>query len=196
LASPPRDKRARLAPSAASKARRSRATTATDASASPLSITVVGLGELPKISRNTGRIPVFRARRTPLRFASRRGWHTRNMSRTAIALAAVVAAALALVLSGVGTGGGSSQRASLRFAQTVPLHIAGSHFRAHERVRVTATVSAASSTRRVRASGRGSFVAVFTTGASRCSEVRVIAVGGGGSRATLKRLPSPACLPA
>jgi hypothetical protein len=118
------------------------------------------------------------------------------MSRTAIALAAAVAAALVLVLSGVGTGAGSSQRPSLRFTQTVPLHIAGSHFRAQERVRITATVSAASRTRRVRASGKGSFVAVFSTGAGRCSEVRVIAVGNGGSRATLKRLPSPACLPA
>jgi hypothetical protein len=119
------------------------------------------------------------------------------MSRTAIALAAVVAAALALVLSGVGTGAGSSQHPSLRFAQrTVPLRIAGSHFRVRERVRVTATVSATRSTRRVRASAKGSFVAIFATGAGRCSEVRVIAVGSGGSRATLKRLPSPACLPA
>lgn len=118
------------------------------------------------------------------------------MSRTAIALAAVAAAALALALSGVGTSVGSSQRPSLRFAQTVPLHIAGSHFRARERVRVTATVSDTSRTRRVRASGKGSFVVVFAIGAGRCSEVRAIAVGGGGSRATLKRLPSPACLPA
>jgi multidrug efflux pump subunit AcrA (membrane-fusion protein) len=113
-----------------------------------------------------------------------------------IASAAVVAAALALVLSGVGTGAGSSQHPSLRFAQTVPLRIAGSHFRVRERVRVTATVSATRSTRRVRASAKGSFVAIFATGAGRCSEVRVIAVGSGGSRATLKRLPSPACLPA
>jgi hypothetical protein len=118
------------------------------------------------------------------------------MSRTAIALAAVVAAALVLVVSAVGTGAGSSKRPSLRFAQMVPLHIAGSHFRARERVRVTATVSATSSTRRVRASGKGSFVVVFATGASRCSEVRVIAVGSGGSRTTLKHLPSPACMPA
>jgi hypothetical protein len=118
------------------------------------------------------------------------------MSRTAIASAAVVAAALALVLSGVGAGAGSSKRPSLRFAQTVPLRIAGSHFRARERVRVTATVSAMSSTRRLRASGRGAFVVVFAVGAGRCSEVRVIAVGSGGSRATLKHLPSPACMPA
>jgi multidrug efflux pump subunit AcrA (membrane-fusion protein) len=118
------------------------------------------------------------------------------MSRTAIALAAVVAAGLAFVLSGVGAGASSSQRPSLRLAQMVPLRIAGSHFRAHERVRVTATVSAMSRTRRVRASGKGSFVVVFAIGAGRCSEVRVIAVGGGGIRATLKRLPSPACLPA
>jgi len=118
------------------------------------------------------------------------------MSRTAIALAAVVAAAVALVLSGVGTGAGSSKRPSLRFAQMVPLRIAGSHFRAHERVRVTATVSATNSTRRLRASRRGSFVVAFAVGAGHCSEVRVVAVGGGGSRATLKHLPSPACLPA
>jgi hypothetical protein len=118
------------------------------------------------------------------------------MSRTAIALAAVVSAAVALVVSGVGTGAGSSQRPSLRFAQTVPLRIAGSHFRARERVRVTATVSATGSTRRLRASGRGSFAVAFAVGAGRCSEVRVIAVGTAGSRATLKHLPSPACMPA
>jgi hypothetical protein len=118
------------------------------------------------------------------------------MSRTAIASAAVVAATLALVLSGVGAGSSSSKRPSLRFAETVPLRVAGSHFRARERVRVTVTVSAKGSTRKVRASGKGSFMAVFSIGAGRCSEVRVIAVGSGGSRATLKRLPSPACLPA
>lgn len=111
-------------------------------------------------------------------------------------MAAVVAAAAALVFSAVGTGAGSSKRPSLRFGQTVPLHIAGSHFRARERVRVTATVSATTSTRKVRASRKGSFLAVFATGAGRCSEVRVVAVGSGDSRATLKHLPGPACLPA
>jgi hypothetical protein len=70
----------------------------------------------------------------------------------------------------------------------------GSHFRSHERVRATVTVSGARSTQRVRASGRGSFVVDFATGVDRCSAVRVLAVGTGGSRAVLKYLPAPACL--
>jgi hypothetical protein len=117
-------------------------------------------------------------------------------SKNAIAAAGVVAAAVALVLSGVGAGSGSSQRAALRLTRTVPLELTGTHFRSHERVRVTATVSGAASTRSVRASAKGSFVTDFSTGAARCSAVRVVAVGTAGSRATLKRLPTPACLPA
>jgi hypothetical protein len=116
------------------------------------------------------------------------------MRKTAIAAAAVVTAAIALVLSGVGAG--SSQRASLRVTSTVPLKLAGAHFGSHESVRVTATVSGAATIRSVRASAKGSFVADFSTGAGRCSTVRVVAIGNAGSRATVKRLPAPACLPA
>jgi hypothetical protein len=115
------------------------------------------------------------------------------MRTTGIALAAVAAAALVLALTGLGLI--SSPRPDLRLAKRASLELAGSHFRSHERVRVTVTVSGARSAQTVRASGTGSFVARFATGASRCSTVRAVAVGNTGSRALLKRLPAPACMP-
>jgi hypothetical protein len=117
------------------------------------------------------------------------------MRKIGIAAAAVAAAALALGIAGLGAGFTSSQHPSLRLLKTAPLTLTGSHFRAKERVRVTVTVESARSARMVRASGRGSFVAGFATGAGRCSAVRAVAIGGAGSRAVLKHLPAPACLP-
>ena len=48
----------------------------------------------------------------------------------------------------------------------------------------------------MRTSRRGTFSAAFATGVGRCELVRVVAVGGAGSKAKLKRLPGPACMPA
>jgi hypothetical protein len=109
--------------------------------------------------------------------------------------AAAVAATLALALSGLGAAGSSSHRASLRLITTVPLKIAGAHFRSRERVRVVVTVFDAKKARAIRASGKGSFVTEFPIGAGRCAAVRVVAVGNAGSRTVLKHLPAPACLP-
>jgi hypothetical protein len=116
------------------------------------------------------------------------------MSRFAI-VAAAIAAALALSFSALGGASGSAHRASLRVAKNLPLTVTGSHFKSHERVRVTASLSGEATIRhRVRASSAGSFSTAFT-GIARCSMVRVVAVGSGGSRVTLKRLPAPACQP-
>ena len=110
--------------------------------------------------------------------------------------AAAVAATLALALSGLGAGGSFPHRAaSLRLITTVPLKVAGAHFRSRERVRVVVTVSDATRARVIRASGKGSFVTEFPIGAGRCAAVRVVAVGNAGSRTVLKHLPAPACLP-
>ena len=118
------------------------------------------------------------------------------MRTTRIALAAIAAAALALVLAGLGSSSVSSRHAALRLLKRAPVALAGSHFRSHERVRVTVSISGGASARSVvRASGNGSFVADFATGASRCSTIRAVAVGNAGSRALLKYLPAPGCIP-
>jgi hypothetical protein len=118
------------------------------------------------------------------------------MRKIGIAVAAVAAVALALVIASFGAGSTSSQHPALRLLKTAPLTLAGAHFRTRERVRVTVTVDGTRSARTVRASGKGSFVAGFTTGVGRCSTVRAVAVGTAESRAVLKYLPAPACLPA
>jgi hypothetical protein len=117
------------------------------------------------------------------------------MRRIGIAAVAVAAAALAFGLAGLSAGSTSSRHPALRLVRPAPLELAGSHFRFRERVRVTVTVSGVRSTRTVRASGSGSFLAAFSVSAGRCTAVRAVAVGSAGSRALLKRLPIPACLP-
>jgi hypothetical protein len=116
------------------------------------------------------------------------------MHRIAPAAAVVFAAGLALSLAGLGAGLGRSYHASLRLTMIAPLEVAGSHFRSHERIRVTAVVGSARRTSRVQASGMGSFVSRFAIGGGHCTSIRVVAVGQAGSRATLKRLPAPACM--
>jgi hypothetical protein len=117
------------------------------------------------------------------------------MRTNGIALAAVAAAALALVFAGIGARSASSRHPALRLAKTTPLKIAGSRFGSRERVRVTVYASQSRHARTVQASGTGSFVAGFSTNVDRCTEFRVVAVGNRGSRAVLKPLPQPACLP-
>jgi hypothetical protein len=113
----------------------------------------------------------------------------------AIAVGAVVAAALAFVVVGLAAGSTPARHSALSLVKPVPLQGRGTGFHARERVRVVAIAAPASATKRMRASSRGSFTAAFKFGASHCSGLRVIAVGNAGSRATLKRLPLPACEP-
>jgi hypothetical protein len=108
----------------------------------------------------------------------------------------VLAAALAIGVAGIGNAAGSAAKASLRLTDRQPLSVQGRYFLSSERVRVRVTGDASAS-RIVRANAAGSFSARFadiTVG--RCDSVRVVAVGGRGSQATLKTLPAPACLPA
>jgi hypothetical protein len=113
----------------------------------------------------------------------------------AIAIGAVVAAAIALLLAGLGAGSTSKRHASLRLLESTPLQVGGSGFAARERVRVMASAAKVSVTKRVRASRRGAFKVAFSFSAGHCTGLRVVAVGSAGSRATLKRLPLPACMP-
>jgi hypothetical protein len=113
----------------------------------------------------------------------------------AIAIGAVVVAAIALLLAGLGAGSTPKRHAALRLLKPAPLQVVGSHFVARERVRVTASADSNSVSKRVRASSSGTFTARFAFGAGHCSGLRVVAVGNDGSRATLKRIPLPACMP-
>jgi hypothetical protein len=109
----------------------------------------------------------------------------------------VLATALAIGVAGVGDAvGGSALKPSLRLMSRQPLTIHGWHFASRERVRVQLSGSAKSS-RSTRADASGAFNVKFDdVTVTRCNTIRVVAVGGRGSRAILKMLPSPACLPA
>ena len=85
--------------------------------------------------------------------------------------------------------------ATLRIADQSPLVVKGAHFRANERVRVTASRTM-SVTRVVSANGAGRFTVQFAQLSSdRCSGLLVRAVGSRGTMATAK-LPQPYCPPA
>jgi len=116
------------------------------------------------------------------------------MRVSAVAAALVTVAAIVFVAAGVAAGSGAKRQPSLRMAKPVPLQLVGSHFRARERVRLIVTAAGISTTRNLRASGKGSFVANFPFGAGHCSDLRARAIGRAGSRASLKRPPLPACL--
>ena len=92
------------------------------------------------------------------------------------AVIAAVAAAVVVVPSA------SAAAPRLVIAKSSPLVVAGSHFKAGERV----TVSFGQSTRQVRATRLGSFQASFAGVAfDRCSGWRIVAVGALGDRAVL-----------
>jgi hypothetical protein len=85
--------------------------------------------------------------------------------------------------------------AALRLQDRSPVVVAGTGFQRRERVRVTMTLDTTTE-RVVRTNRAGRFVVTFVgVTATRCDLVRVVARGGRGSRATLKILPPPACLP-
>jgi hypothetical protein len=74
-----------------------------------------------------------------------------------------------------------------RPASSDPFKVRGSGFRARERVRVTVTATngGAGVTRRVRATGRGTFVLTFS-GIDACGGVEAAASGSRGSRASFQ----------
>jgi hypothetical protein len=109
----------------------------------------------------------------------------------------VFAIAVIFALVGVAAAGAEqptgSAQALLRLTLRDPVTIHGAGFQPRERVRVTLVQP--SLVRVVRAGRGGGFVVAFdATATHRCDLVRVVALGGSGTRAVLKILPSPACL--
>lgn len=107
-----------------------------------------------------------------------------------IAIALLIACGAA-----VSASAGASRSATLRLVDRDPLTLRGQGFQPRERVLLT--FSKPISTRRVtRAGATGSFrVSLTHVSIGRCDAVRVVAAGNS-SRAVLKVLPAPACLPA
>jgi hypothetical protein len=103
----------------------------------------------------------------------------------------VILAAAALALGGsVGAAQTSGSRPLLRLTDSQPVKLSGQRFRSAERVRVTVVTGKTRSSRLVRATSAGAFVATFTElSADRCSGLSAVAVGGRGSRATFKLVP-------
>jgi hypothetical protein len=110
--------------------------------------------------------------------------------RALFALAIVVAAGAPATSTAV-TVESTPHRPTLAVVLRDPVTIRGSGFRPGERIRVTLPRQAV---RIVRAGSGGGFVVHFGLGTHRCDLVRAVAVGGAGTRAALKLLPSPACL--
>lgn len=113
--------------------------------------------------------------------------------RAALLVLLVEAVAVAAVPPAAGE---RSVKPSLRLASLAPLTLRGTGFVPRERVRIEVSGTAAAR-RRTLALASGSFTVRFDGVAlTRCDFVRVVAVGSRGSRAVLKHLPSPACIPA
>ena len=88
----------------------------------------------------------------------------------------------------------STKRPSLKLIRPTPLTVSATAFKPAERV-VVRVIGSDPAMRRVRASGRGSFVVTFAeVSMDRCSGVAFTAVGARGSRAVLKR-PETYCPP-
>jgi hypothetical protein len=107
-------------------------------------------------------------------------------------LAAIV---VALVWTSVGLSSPARAKPSLKVLAVRPVVVYGLHFRAHERVRVTAGTTSPE-TRTVRATARGSFTVRFSSlSVGRCETATVRAVGALGDRASSKVLRDEDCAP-
>src|SRR6266498_1017255 len=101
-------------------------------------------------------------------------------------ISAYIAAALVIAAPAAA----ASARAKLKITDATPMTIRGTAFHRHERVRITVQQPKAISTRRVRATVAGTFVASFpNVKVRRCQAWSVTAVGSRGSHATLVRRP-------
>ena len=105
--------------------------------------------------------------------------------------------ATAVFAAAAATAAAAAPAPSLRIASMSPtFRVAGAHFRAAERVRVTFVDGNDTLARRTTASALGTFTVSFgTVTVDRCTGFVVRAVGSGGSTATVKRLPLPECMP-
>lgn len=87
----------------------------------------------------------------------------------------------------------ATKRPALDAVRKTPLTVAGTGFRALERVTLTAEVGADHATVRLRADRRGALTAVFRgIFVGRCLGYAVVARGAAGSRATVT-VPPPVC---
>jgi hypothetical protein len=110
--------------------------------------------------------------------------------------ALIACSAAALLAATPGTARrDANQRPLLRVTSSDPVTITGLRFVARERVRVTVRSEGEVSSRRVRATPRGSFAVMFSeVTVDRCLGMIVNAVGDRGSRAGLK-YAQPLCPP-
>jgi hypothetical protein len=81
---------------------------------------------------------------------------------------------------------GGSARPALRPLDLDPLTLAGSNFRANERVTLLVAAPPVVKSTRVRANARGRFRVVFRVKVGRCDAAVVQAIGARGSRATFQ----------
>jgi hypothetical protein len=85
--------------------------------------------------------------------------------------------------------------AALKVVRLAPLTVRGTHFKPHERVKLTLTTDSKRTVRRVVATPTGTLTAVWTaTLIDRCSAYALVARGAGGSTVTLT--VRPLCPPA
>ena len=86
----------------------------------------------------------------------------------------------------LGVGAQTAAPAAVELVSFDPLRVRGERFKTFERVRLTVRIDGRTSVARVRAGRRGAFVASLPgSGGQRGCTVRVVAVGGRGSHATL-----------
>lgn len=110
-------------------------------------------------------------------------------------LVLVLGSGAILVATGQTAPAQSGSGGTLRLVDTQRLTLAGTGFRPHERVRVTATADTDRATVYRTASPAGTFRATFIgLSAGRCDLVRAVAIGRAGTRVLFKRLPPPACI--
>jgi hypothetical protein len=91
-----------------------------------------------------------------------------------------------LALLGVLLVSGGAARPALRPLDLAPLTLAGSGFRANERVTLLVAVPPVVKTTKLRANARGRFRIVFRVKVGRCDAAVVQAIGARGSRATFQ----------
>ena len=107
----------------------------------------------------------------------------------------LAAIGVALLWTSVGLSSATRAKPQLKVLATRPLVVQGTHFRARERVRVTATTTSAV-TRTVRTTAAGSFKAQFESVlVARCTGATVKAVGVAGDQASIKVLQAQDCAP-
>jgi hypothetical protein len=98
----------------------------------------------------------------------------------------LVLGVVACTVASASLAGSSRAKPGLQLMDGAPLTIRGTHFRARERVQITAA-SAGNTVTRTSAGAGGSFVLRLAIRYNRCSGLTVTARGAKGSRAVLKR---------